>query len=487
MSVARQQTHLLCVLIAACRPRSPPGCRDIRNPIRAAYRLYTNRPAHPFDGESRLQHEVLLFMLEMIKEFRLFRRIIYHRIWINLGDSLFYVVLMWVLYDLTKDPFYTSMGGFMFSLSDVLNFFCGPVIDRSDRGRLLVVSSGIQFLIAAALYLLSAKGHLSVWMLVCCIPFFNLMSRMTYSIHNVLVPGIVPKENLVTANSILSMTSTGIDLLFNAVTGVLLVLLSLKHMFLINSSINLAAFLVAGMVGRGLSAGRHRPANQTEDKTLPFREFLREYRADLKSGLVFIRNRVILSLVIPLVGLNLLYAMMVVNLPAFSSEVFGASIGYGLILTLFAAGSISGAAVSSRLMKRFPVGKLLPVSFLYGGISWVLMALVVERLPLLGALLIVMASNALGIINIVFGTIFQQLPPRQMIGRVNTVNLSLMAIASLYGSILGGIIVQKFDSVFPFLLCGLGYLAIAIAMRVNRLVCTLPKAEDMSDQILASD
>ncbi len=108
----------------------------------------------------------ILFMLEMIKEFRLFCRIIYHRVWINLGDSLFYVVIMWVLYDLTRDPLYPSMGGFMFSLSDVLNFFCGPVMDRSDQGRLLVVSSGIQFLIAAALYLLSAKGCLSVWMLV---------------------------------------------------------------------------------------------------------------------------------------------------------------------------------------------------------------------------------------------------------------------------------------------------------------------------------
>ena len=224
----------------------------------------------------------ILFILEMIKEFRLFRRIIYHRVWINLGDSLFYVVIMWVLYDLTRDPLSTSMGGFMFSLSDVLNFFCGPVMDRSNRGRLLVVSSGIQFLIAAALYLLSAKGCLSVWMLVCSIPFFNLMSRMTYSIHNVMVPGMVPKENLVTANAILAMTSTGIDLMFNAITGVLLALLSLKHIFLINSSINLAAFLVAGMVGRGLPAGRHRSANQIGNKTPPFREFLREYQKDLE-------------------------------------------------------------------------------------------------------------------------------------------------------------------------------------------------------------
>ena len=115
------------------------------------------------------------------------------------------------------------------------------------------------------------------------------------------------------------------------------------------------------------------------------------------------------------------------------------------------------------------------------------MALVVERLPLMGAILIVMASNALGMINIVFGTVFQQLPPRQMIGRVNTVNLSLMAIASLGGSLLGGVVVQKFNSVFPFLICGLGYLAIAMTMRVNRLICALPKTEDMDEQILSVD
>lgn len=66
--------------------------------------------------------------------------------------------------------------------------------------------------------------------------------------------------------------------------------------------------------------------------------------------------------------------------------------------------------------------------------------------------------------------------------RVNAVNLGLMAIASLGGSLLGEDIVRKFDSVFSFLLCGLGHLAIAIAMRVNRLAYTLPKTEDMGNR-----
>ncbi len=199
----------------------------------------------------------------------------------------------------------------MFSLSDVLNFFCGPMLDRSDKGRLLEVSSGVQFLIVAGLY--------------------------------------------------------------------------------------------------------------------------------------------------PL------YAMMVVSLPAFSSEIFGSAVGYGFTPTLFAADSISG-----RLMQRFPVGKSLPLFFLYGGVSRVLMSLFVARLPLVGGLFVVAASGALGMINIVFGTIFQQLPPREMIGRVHTVNLSLMAAASLLGSVLGGVIGQVSEHVFPFFICGCGYLAIAVAMRANR-------------------
>ena len=58
MSVAGQQKHLLCVLMAACRPRGPPGYGNARNPMGAAYRFCTNRPARPLDGESRPQHEV---------------------------------------------------------------------------------------------------------------------------------------------------------------------------------------------------------------------------------------------------------------------------------------------------------------------------------------------------------------------------------------------------------------------------------------------
>lgn len=260
--------------------------------------------------------------------------------------------------------------------------------------------------------------------------------------------------------------------------------MNLRAIFLVNSLIDLAALVTALAVGRSLFVKKERTAKVSGAQS-SFRTFLRDYGDDLKKGLMFVRRPVILSLIVPLVGLNLLYAMMMVHLPVFAAEMFGSAAGYGLTLTLFAAGFISGAAVSRRLMKCFAVGKILPVLFLYGGASWVLMACFVEPLPLLGAILIVTASSALGIINIVFGTLFQQLPPKQMIGRVQTVNLSLMAVASLLGSLLGGIIAQASNAVFPFLICGAGYLLIAVTMRADSRVRDLPKMSDISERTLS--
>ena len=72
-------------------------------------------------------------MINFFRKNRFFGGMICHRVTINLGDSFFYIVVMWVLYDLTKDPFYTAMGGFLFSMADALNFFCCSMIDRCRK------------------------------------------------------------------------------------------------------------------------------------------------------------------------------------------------------------------------------------------------------------------------------------------------------------------------------------------------------------------
>ena len=128
--------------------------------------------------------------------------------------------------------------------------------------------------------------------------------------------------------------------------------------------------------------------------------------------------------------------------------------GYGFMLTLLAVGSIAGALLSGQRTKRFRLGRLFPQLFVLGGVSWIFMSL------------------------------FQQIPTQDMIARVNTVNLSLIAIASLCGSLLGGVIVKFSADFIPFLLCGVGYLLIGWIMRVNTRTKMLPTIDKVQQNIL---
>lgn len=413
-----------------------------------------------------------------------FGSIICHRIAINLGDSFFYIVLMWVLYDLTKDPFYTAMGGFLFSLADALNVFCGPIIDRCSKRCFLLITSMVQFFVILGLYLFVLNDKLSIALLLLSIPVFDLMSKVTYSIHNALIPALMKKEDFMTANTILSVTNTGIDFIFNAVSGVLLAFLCLEDVFMVNSLINLTALAAAMFLFCKIPLKKKLSVNEAKNAFDGLQDVWKTYGNDLKTGMAFVQNKTILSLLLPLVALSLFYTMMLVNLPAFSAHIFGSAMGYGLTLTLLAVGSVGGAALSGHLTKRFKLGKLFPLLFLWGGSSWVLAAFFIHPMPLLGSVFLVSASTALGAVNIIFGTVFQQIAPENMIARVNTVNLSFIAIASLLGSLLGGLAAKISADFVPFLLCGVGYLSIAFMMKANTRVNTLPAIDTVDENIL---
>lgn len=379
-------------------------------------------------------------MINFFRKNPFFGTMICHRVTINLGDSLFYIVLMWLLYDLTKDPFYTGMGGFMFSMADALNFFCGPIIDRCSKRWLLLITSAVQFFVLLGLYCLSANGTVHVPLLLLSIPVFDLMSKMTYSIHNTLIPILVKKEEWMTANTVLSITNTGIDLMFSAVAGVVLALFYLKTIFMVNSLINLAALVTAMFLFRKLSSKREFTDNETRASVPSLEEVWKGYREDLKSGIILVKNKTILSL--------------------------------------------AGALLSGQLTKHFRLGRLFPQLFVLGGVSWIFMSLFIESAPLLGAFFLVIASGSLGAVNIIFVTLFQQIPSQDMIARVNTVNLSLIAIASLCGSLLGGVIAKFSADFIPFLLCGVGYLLIGWIMRVNTRTKMLPTIDKVQQNIL---
>ena len=59
-----------------------------------------------------------------------FPLIIFRRIFTNIGDSLYYVAAMWLVYKLSGNPFYSGLAGFLTLLPSALQFLTGPFVDR---------------------------------------------------------------------------------------------------------------------------------------------------------------------------------------------------------------------------------------------------------------------------------------------------------------------------------------------------------------------
>jgi hypothetical protein len=69
-----------------------------------------------------------------------FRRLLLGRVVTNTGDSLFYIAVMWLVFELAGSELFTGLAGFLALAPQGLQFLAGPVVDRVTTRRVLVVS-----------------------------------------------------------------------------------------------------------------------------------------------------------------------------------------------------------------------------------------------------------------------------------------------------------------------------------------------------------
>lgn len=399
------------------------------------------------------------------------RSLIFGRISINLGDSLFYISLMWIIYDMTKNSMYTAIAGFLFSLPEVLSFLAGPFIDRGNKKKMLIICCLIEFLILVFLFFIESLNATNVWVLLLVITILSMVSEFSYPIESAMLPTILKKEDLVKGNALMSLTNTGIDLSFNAIAGVLLAILSYGTIFISNSLV----FLLALFFFSKLKFNRKIEVEE---------ESISEYFQDLKEGINFVKHRLVRKLLMPLIIINLFYAMLMVNLPHFADKIVGSSIAYGLILTLMGIGSIVGAAFSDVIGKKLKFGWILNLSFTLSGITWIIMVFMININIIVSGILLILSSALVGFINVLYSTLFQQLPEENMIARVNTVNLSLVSLCMPIGSLLGGLISNWTNVSFVIYLYGIGFTLLGLLLLFTSSIRELPYIDSINQDLL---
>ncbi|PKE05790.1 hypothetical protein CW676_11450 [Macrococcoides caseolyticum] len=63
------------------------------------------------------------------------------------GDNFYQVAIIWYLYNLTENTFYTGIGAALVMVPKILNFIFGPIIEQLNKSKVLKYSQFIQFLL----------------------------------------------------------------------------------------------------------------------------------------------------------------------------------------------------------------------------------------------------------------------------------------------------------------------------------------------------
>lgn len=367
----------------------------------------------------------------------------------NAGDGVFWVALPLLAVGITTEPALVA-GVTVASRLPWLLFalVAGVAADRTDRRRLMVALDAVR---AAAILGLGAAvvaGTASMPLLYAVAFVLGVCETFHDTAAQTLVPAVVARERLEPANGRLM----GVELLANQFVGPplggLLAAIALSLAF---------GTAAAGYLGAGLLLatvpGAFRAATPAAATSI---------RTELAEGVRYLaHHRLLRTMALVVGGLNLfggaVWGVLVLYVVA-PGPLGLDEVGFGLLLTVVAVGSIVGtlgASVVERLLGR---ANLLAATI--AGIAVQHLTLALTDSAVVVALVLGTGGLVLGAFNPVFVSFRQRVVPDRLLGRV-VGTFRLLGLGTLpLGALMGGVLAQAFGLPAVFWFAALATLAL---------------------------
>ena len=351
-----------------------------------------------------------------------------------LGDGFFFVALAWQVYEISNVPTALSIVGLAWTLPLVLFVLLGGVFsDRYDRRWLMVGADLVRAAAIGLLGLFSVTGALELWHVVALIAFVGLGDAFFNPASTAIVPDLLPDEQLPQANALQSLLRPlAVRLIGPALGGLVVAGLGSGTAFLIDA----ASFLASAAAVLAITA---QPRREVTDHGV--RQTLHEVR----EGLAYVRATpwiwatlvsAMLSLLVWIGPQEVLLPFLVKNRLALGPDALGG---------IFAAGGVGA------ILMAITIGQLgqpkLRVTAMFA--SWSIGVLLIAGYGLMTALWQALVLSAIGAAlfelgQMIWTTLLQQLVPRELLGRVSSldwlVSVGLVPISfALTGPVAGAI------------------------------------------------
>lgn len=351
-----------------------------------------------------------------------------------LGSNLHSIAVMWYVLELTGS---TSKAGvtLVFTIAPriLLSPFTGPLADRIDRKKIIVMSDLINGLLVGIIAILCYTNHMQLWILYLLSACMSATSAFFSPAIGASIPSIVTKDHLIKANSLTQMTRYGSSILGPALGGILVILIGIPGLFLLNS----LSFLLSSFSESFIKIPQIR--REKKQKTTLLNDF--------KEGINYTLNNKDLLHVIIVGGviINFFYSPLSLIIAVIAKKGLNAgSEGYGILLSALSVGGLIMSFIIPKISQKIGNYKLLFLGLTLEGLFLIPFAFINNLYTGIVALLILGCS--FGIVNVTLGTVIQSMVPNHIMGRVSSVMGILCTVSVPLGYYLGGVALEHYST-----------------------------------------
>jgi MFS family permease len=383
-------------------------------------------------------------------QYRDFRLLFLSALTSGVGDQLQTVSNLWQVYALTGSALHLGLTGMArFGAIMLFSLIGGLIADRFDRRRIVVFAQVGVGVAAIALAALSATGLVEVWHIYLATFTTSSLTSLNAPARRALIVNAVPRTQLMTAMA-LNMTVNQLDrMIAPAIGGILIAYVGLPITYAGNG---IAHVLTAAAVA-GVAMGPVRAPSQES----PLQSLI--------DGLAFVRRRSIILVLLTTDLAAMLFGSYQVILPILADGFGVGAVGYGLLQSAPAVGSVIGAVVIMALADMRYKGYLIVGSIL--GYCVCLAALAVAP----SFSLALLAGAGLGLTNSMQAAprnaVIQLIIPDEVRGRVTSFQHMLTGGGPALGQAMMGAAMGMLGPV-ALVLGGIACAAVNITLLVTR-------------------
>lgn len=274
----------------------------------------------------------------------------------------------WLVYSLTKSPFYLGLVATAASLPVLFFTLIGGVVaDRLMKRRLLVITQTLSVLPAVALAVLVDLEIITVWQIIVFAALLGTVNAFDIPARQSFLIEMVEKGNLLNAIALNSASFNGARIIGPFIAGITIASIGVAACFYVNAVSFVAAIIALLMIrtesdaGKGLHPGKE-PSRGGGSR-------LSGLTQDLYEGLSFVKGERSVSRILLLVAMfSLLGIPHITLLPVFAEDILNVGPrGLGILAGASGVGALTAAlfiAFKGEIEKK---GRLMSVAGLIFG------------------------------------------------------------------------------------------------------------------------